>query len=268
METSFIQSRQNPKVKFLASLRKKRTRDQHGCFLVEGRKELENFLAAGRNLDELFFCPDFVKDGDRSLLGPAQQKGTQLYEFSAHAFKKVSARENPDGWLGLAQTWKTPLAEVQLSSLPLLLILEGTEKPGNLGAVLRTANACGVDAVICNDPMVDLFNPTVIHSSRGLLFSIQVAVAESRETSDFLNDNAIQSAATVCEDGAPLWSLDFNGPLALVMGNETIGLSDYWREQAGLRITIPATGLADSLNLSSATAICLYETLRQRNAAR
>jgi TrmH family RNA methyltransferase len=263
-EPSLIQSRQNPKVKFLAGLRKKRNRDQHGCFLIEGRKELESFLATQWQLEELFYCPEFIKAEDESLLAQAIEKRVGIFELSAHAFEKCSIRENPDGWLGLAKNWQATLSEIRLSGIPLLLILEGTEKPGNLGAILRTANACGVDAVICNDPLVDLFNPNVIRASRGLVFSTQVVIAESKETSEFLKQNNIQAAATICGDGKPIWSQNLSGPLAVVMGNEAIGLSEYWQKQAGVKIFIPTPGLADSLNLSTATAICLYEVLRQR----
>ena len=263
-EPSLIQSRQNPKVKFLVGLRKKRNRDQHGCFLIEGRKELESFLATQWQLDELFYCPEFIKAEDETLLTKAIERGVKIFELSAHAFEKCSIRENSDGWLGLAKNWQTSLSEIRLSEIPLLLILEGTEKPGNLGAILRTANACGVDAVICNDPLVDLFNPNVIRASRGMVFHMQVVIAESKETSEFLKQHNIQATATVCEDGKPIWSQNLSGPLALVMGNEAIGLSEFWQEKAALNIVIPTPGPADSLNLSTATAICLYEVLRQR----
>ena len=261
-----IQSRQNPKIKFLAGLRKKRDRDQHGCFLIEGAKELENYLATGRTPTEFFHCPDFHKGGNTTLLQQAQSSATTSYELSPHAFEKVSGRENPDGWLGLAPIEETPLENLQLSEKPLLLILEGTEKPGNLGAILRTANAFGVDAVICNDPMVDLYNPNVIRTSRGLLFSMQVAIAGAKETAAYLQARSIPAAATVCDGGQPLWEQDLTGPLALVMGNEAFGLSEFWQSLATLKLSIPAPGPADSLNLSTATSICLYEVLRQRGA--
>ncbi len=264
---SLIQSRQNPKIKFLAGLRKKRDRDRHGCFLVEGGKELVNFLAAKRPLEELFHCPKFTMGKDQPLLEKAQASGTQIIELSPHAFEKCSNRENPDGWLGLAKSWHLPLDDVVFSDMPLLLVLEGTEKPGNLGAILRTANAAGVDAVICNDLMVDLFNPNVIRASRGLLFPMQVAVAEAGNTVDFLKQQGIRTAATVCGDGEPIWSRDLSGPMALVLGNESIGLSEFWQEQADIRVSIPIQGLADSLNLSSATAICIYEILRQNSTS-
>jgi len=264
MQENLIQSRQNPKVKFLAGLRKKRDRDQHGCFLIEGRKELENFLASGRSLDELIHCPQFENKPDSKLMEDTQDIGTQTYEFSPHAFEKVSARENPDGWLGLAKTWKTSLEDLQLSSTPLLLVLEGTEKPGNLGAILRTANACAVDAILCNDPGVDLFNPNVIRTSRGLIFSSQIVTASAEDTVRYLQKHDIPTAATVCEDGQPIWSQDLTGPRALVMGNEANGLSPLWQNHANLHISIPTPGMADSLNLSTATAVCLYEVLRQR----
>jgi TrmH family RNA methyltransferase len=259
-----IQSRQNPKIKFLAGLRKKRDRDQHACFLVEGSKELENYLASGRPLPEFFHCPDIHKGSRPAFLQKVRDSATTTYELSPHAFEKVSGRENPDGWLGLAPIQDTALETLRLSAKPLLLVLEGTEKPGNLGAMLRTANAFGVDAVICNDPLVDLYNPNVIRTSRGLLFSMQVATAGAKETAGFLQGHNIPAAATVCEGGQPLWDQDLSGPLALVMGNEALGLGEFWQEQATLQLSIPAPGSADSLNLSTATSICLYEALRQR----
>ena len=264
MKETLIQSRQNPKVKFLAGLRKKRDREQHGCFLIEGRKELENFLAAGRILDELFHCPEFDKKDRGKFWETAKESSEQSYEFSAHAFEKVSARENPDGWLGLAKSWKPSIDDLQLPKDPLLLVLEGTEKPGNLGAILRTANAYGVDAVLCNEPGVDLFNPNVIRTSRGLVFSTKIAIATAQDTVEYLKKHNIAAVATICEGGQVIWSQDFKGPIAFVMGNEANGLSPFWQNHADLRVSIPSPGMADSLNLSTATAVCLYEVLRQR----
>ena len=264
MSNNIIHSRQNPKIKFLAGLRKKRDRDQHGCFLIEGRKELKNFLQSGHKLEELFTFQENWREADRALYDQAVDSSEQQYELSEHAFEKISGRENPDGWLGLAKSWNTTLEDLQLSANPLLLVLEGTEKPGNLGAILRTANSFGVDAIICNDPLVDLFNPNVIRTSRGLLFSMQVAKCQSSETVDFLRKHNIHTAATVCEGGTTTWHQDFTQPIAFVMGNEALGLSEYWQEYTQFKVSIPSPGSADSLNLSTATSICLYEALRQR----
>ena len=264
MNAEIIQSRQNPKIKFLTGLRKKRDRDQHRCFLIEGSKELENYFKSARKLEEFFFCPEFLKEKNNALLKIAKKHSSQQFELSTHAFEKISGRESPDGLLGLAKTYSTTLEELQLSEQPLLLVLEGTEKPGNLGAILRTANAFRLDAIICNDPLVDLFNPNVIRTSRGLLFSMQVIKAEAKETALFLQQHNIQTAATVCENGTPLWNQNFTQPFAFVMGNEALGLSEYWQQQTHHQISIPSLGQADSLNLSTATSICLYEALRQR----
>jgi TrmH family RNA methyltransferase len=266
VNTNLIQSRQNPKIKFLTGLRKKRDRDQHGCFLIEGKKELENFIQSGRKLEELFTFEENWKETDQAFLKTAKKAVQDHYELSEHAFEKISFRENPDGWLGMARSWNTRLEDLQLSENPLLLVLEGTEKPGNLGAILRTANSFGVDAIICNDPLVDLFNPNVIRASRGLLFSTQIAKAENRETVVYLQKHNIQTVATICEGGTPTWSQDLTQPIAFVMGNEALGLSEYWFEQAKYRTSIPSPGKADSLNLSTATSICLYEAIRQRNS--
>ena len=264
MSSNIIQSRQNPKIKFLAGLRKKRDRDQHGCFLIEGKKELENFIQSGRNLEELFTYQEKWVEADRAFFDHVVASSEQQYELSEHAFEKISGRENPDGWIGLAKSWSNSLEDLQLSTTPLLLVLEGTEKPGNLGAILRTANSFGVDAIICNDPLVDLFNPNVIRTSRGLLFSMQVAKAESSETVEFLRKHDIHTAATVCKGGTTTWKQDFTLPIAFVMGNEALGLSEYWQEHTQFKVSIPSPGPADSLNLSTATSICLYEVLRQR----
>ena len=265
MNAELIQSRQNPKIKFLTGLRKKRDRDQHRCFLIEGSKELENYFKSGRKLQEFFFCPEFLKEKDQPLLDTAQQHSGQQFELSPHAFEKISGRESPDGLLGMAQTYSPTLEDLQLSEQPLLLVLEGTEKPGNLGAILRTANAFGLDAILCNDPMVDLFNPNVIRTSRGLLFSMPVIKAQAKETAAFLQKHNIQTAATVCQGGTPLWNQNFTQPYAFIMGNEALGLSEYWQQQTHHKISIPSPGQADSLNLSTATSICLYEALRQRS---
>jgi TrmH family RNA methyltransferase len=262
-----ITSLQNPRVKQLVRLRERRERDEAGVFLVEGYRELGRALARDKQIDEVHFSPSwFLGENERDLLAGAEAAGARLFELSREAFAKVSYRDRPDGLLGVARQWSTGLDSLRLPETPFLLVVEAIEKPGNLGTLLRGADAAGVHAVIVCDPVTDLFNPNVVRASTGVLFSVPVAVAPTPEVIAWLRERGIRTAATTPAATVLHSDSDLTGPLAIVMGSEQYGLSDTWLQAADLPVRIPMAGQADSLNVAMAAIITLFEAVRQRGA--
>lgn len=291
-----ITSLQNPRVKQLVRLRERRERDELGLFLVEGYREVRRALEKGVALRELYFCPDwFLGENEPALLEQAGAAGAQLCELSKEAFAKVAYRERPDGLLAVAPQWKRTLADLdELAGrglptppsnaasanaagagdpalqpavrAPFLLVCESIEKPGNLGTILRSADAAGCDGVIVCDPVTDLFNPNVVRASTGVLFSVPVAVADSATVHAWLQAKGIRTAATTPHTDNLYTATDLRGPLAIVMGSEQYGLSEFWMKHADVLVRIPMAGQADSLNVAMATIITLFEAVRQRGA--
>lgn len=266
-----ITSLQNPRVKLLVKLRDRRPRDEAGVFMVEGYRQIRRALEKNIRLTELYYSPDwFLGENETALIERARQAGAQLFELSKDAFAKVAYRERPDGLLAIAPQWKRTLADIPAPSAgkaPFLLVVEAIEKPGNLGTILRSADAAGVDALVVCDPVTDLFNPNVVRASTGVLFSVPVIIAGSTEVHEWLRAQGIRSVATTPSADALYTDTDLRGPLAIVMGSEQYGLSDYWLKEADLRVVIPMAGQADSLNVAMATIITLFEAVRQRGAS-
>lgn len=267
MEEEFIQSRQNPRVKNLVKLRERKHRDRQERFLVEGLRELGHAIGSGFTVEEVFFCPElFPSEAHRDFVDGLRREGTvRLSRMSVSAFEKVAYREGPDGLIGVGLQEASTLRQLKLPDNPLLLVIEGLEKPGNLGAILRSADAAGVDAVILADCVIDRYNPNAIRSSQGLVFSLPVLSADSEALAEWLRANRIQSFATTPDTETPHWSVDYTGPTALLLGSESDGLSDFWLKTADARIRIPMAGRADSLNVAAAAAVCLFEARRQRS---
>lgn len=265
MPDEVIHSRQNPRVQGVAKLRDRAVRDARGRFLVEGFRELNRALGSKLALEEIYFCPGLFKDpGSAELVGRARDAGVDCCELGEAAFDKVSGREGPDGLLGVAETWDVSLARISLGKDPLVLVAEAVEKPGNLGALLRTADSAGCAALIVCDPVTDLFNPNVIRASQGAAFSVPVAVASSADAIAWARSKGLRILATTPDGAKPLWDVDARGPVALVMGSEKDGLAPAWLEAADARVFIPQAGLSDSLNVATAAAVCLFEAVRQR----
>ena len=262
-----ITSLQNPRLKQLVRLRDRRPRDEAGVFLVEGYREIRRAPEKRVKLDDLYDSPDwFLGENEPELLARAQAGGAQLFELSKDTFAKVAYRERPDGLLAVAPQWKRTLAELEgkKSSDPFLLVVEAIEKPGNLGTILRSADAAGCDAVIVCDPVTDLFNPNVVRASTGVLFSVPCVVEDSARVLPWLRQRGIRIAATTPAAKDLYTDADLRGPLAVVMGSEQYGLSDFWLREADLPLRIPMAGQADSLNVAMATMITLFEAVRQR----
>jgi TrmH family RNA methyltransferase len=265
MPVEIITSLQNPRLKRLVRLRDRRPRDEEQAFLVEGYREVRRALEKQVRLDEVYFAPDwFLGENERSLLEEAEAGGAKLYELSKDAFAKVAYRERPDGLLAVAPQWKRSLADLVLGKAPFLLVVEAIEKPGNLGTILRSADAAGCDAVIVCDPVTDLFNPNVVRASTGVLFSVPCFVEESAAVLAWLRSKGIRTVATTPAATALYSDSDLTGPLAIVMGSEQYGLSEFWLKHADLPVRIPMAGQADSLNVAMAALITLFEAVRQR----
>ncbi len=261
-----ITSLQNPRIKQLVKLRDRRPRDEARVFLVEGYREIRRALEKAVPLQEVYYAPDwFLGENERALLAQAEAAGAKLFELSKEAFAKVAYRERPDGLLAVAPQWKRSLSDLVLPATPFLLVVEAIEKPGNLGTILRSADAAGCDAVIVCDPVTDIFNPNVVRASTGVLFSVPLVVDESERVLAWLREKGVRTVATTPAAEALYTAIDLRGPLAVVMGSEQYGLSDFWLKHADAPVRIPMAGQADSLNVAMATIITLFEAVRQRS---
>jgi len=264
-----ITSLQNGRIKNLVKLRNRRSRDQQGVFIAEGYRAITRALEKDVVPTELYFSPEwFLGENEEALLEEAQSRGAALFELNKIAFEKVAYRDRPEGILGVIPQWTYTLNDLTLGKPPFLLVTESIEKPGNLGTILRSADAAGVDAVICCDSVTDLYNPNVVRSSTGVLFSMPTVMTSSRETIEWLRSNGIRSIAAT-PHATPLYTeTDLTGPAAIVMGSEQFGLSETWLEACDEQTRIPMAGQADSLNVAMATLVTLFEAVRQRAAPR
>ncbi|HTF48948.1 MAG TPA: RNA methyltransferase [Pseudonocardia sp.] len=263
--TNQITSTANPRIKGLARLRRRRHREERGETLVEGFEELALALGAGAVPITVYHCAELSRPGELDALR-ARPGFTQaeLIEVNRPVFDKIAYRESPDGWLAVLPSVHTELADLQPGAQPLLLICEGVEKPGNLGAMLRTADAAGVTAVIATDPGTDWGNPNVVRASKGAVYALPVVSADTAEVLAWLAERDIPVLAATPEGAAVYTELDLRGPLAIAVGEEKHGLSQAWLDAARWRALIPMSGLVDSLNVSTSAAILLYEAVRQR----
>jgi TrmH family RNA methyltransferase len=269
MPVEIITSLQNPRLKRLVRLRDRRPRDEERAFLVEGYREVRRALERNVVLEEVYFSRDwFLGENEPALLAAAEAAGARLYELSKEAFAKVAYRERPDGILAVAPQWRKALGDLTLSSRPFVLVVEAIEKPGNLGTILRSADAAGCDAVIVCDPVTDLFNPNVVRASTGVLFSVPCVVEESATVLAWLRDRGIRTVATTPAAQTLYSDADLTGPMAVIMGSEQYGLSEFWLKNADLPVRIPMAGQADSLNVAMAALITLFEAVRQRGSAK
>ena len=266
MEEEFIQSKQNPRIKALSRLQERSGRRKLGLFAVEGLRELERCLLAGVEVREIYFCADLFKSPRHSEFITGVRGKIPLCRVSAAAFEKISNREGCDGILGVCETWRTSLKEISIESgkPALILIADAIEKPGNLGAMLRSADAAGATAVILSNPITDLFNPSVIRASQGAVFSLKIAVATPDEIFEFLKANKIKSCAAALGAEKIVWDCDFTEPAAIIMGSEKDGLPRETVERCDEAVKLPMLGQADSLNVNIAAALILFEAVRQR----
>jgi TrmH family RNA methyltransferase len=260
-----ITSPTNPRVKDVVRLRQRSHRDDSGCMLIEGFRENRRALDNGHSPSTLFYCESlFQGENNETLLNDSREAGAQLISCPPPVFKKMSYRDRPDGLLAVAPQIRNALADLSLKPAPFIVVAEAIEKPGNLGTILRSSDAAGVDAVIVCDRCTDINNPNVVRASIGTLFSLPVVETSTEEAIAWLNANNIQAVAATPHTDTLYSDVDLTGGVAVVVGTEQYGLSDRWLEASELKVRIPMLGQADSLNVASATTILLYEVVRQR----
>ncbi|MGR3973961.1 MAG: RNA methyltransferase [Candidatus Rhabdochlamydia sp.] len=260
---SKLTSSQNPKIKMLLQLREKRKRDESSLFLIEGYRELERAACSHVVFESFFICPSlFLGSNEEKLMAKIK---APVYELPEELFRKVSYRDRPDGLLGVAFQMKMTLQDLKPVDHPALYVIaEAIEKPGNLGTILRSSDAAGVDAVIVCDRCTDIYNPNVIRASVGTLFTLPVIESSSQEVFTWLQANKIQTVATTPDASLIYYEAPLTAAVAIVVGTEQLGLSRFWLDSADISVSIPMQGVADSLNVATATTLLLYETLRQR----
>ena len=302
MRVESVTSAQNRKVKTLLALQEKaRLRKEMGLFVVEGRRELGHCIRAGFEIDTLFYCPEIAgcsgihlpetsfgpppsKLGSPPLTMPRVarfpgsespnldmlqtifEKAGQIVEVPRELYEKIAYRGGTEGMIAEVKVKERTLEGLEMREKPLVMVLEGVEKPGNIGAVLRSADAAGADAVLICDPLTDLYNPNLIRASIGAVFTVQVVCCSSEEAIKWLKDNKINIYTAQLQDSSWYYDTDMTGGTAIVVGTEATGLTDGWRKAADGHIRIPMLGELDSLNASVSAAILLFEAVRQRNA--
>ncbi|MBR1706340.1 MAG: RNA methyltransferase [Bacteroidales bacterium] len=271
MRTEAVTSAQNAKVKNLLLLQEKsKARREQGLFVVEGRREVEHCLSAGFVPRTLFLCDTILPDSDREALSAQAERLNPQCTFVSlpeTLYRKVAYREGTEGVIAEVRYRERTLEDLVLSDHPLIVVLEAVEKPGNLGAVLRSADAARADAVILCDPLTDLYNPNLIRASLGALFTVPTVAAASGEVITWLRARGIRILTAQLQDSEWYYDTDMQGGTALVLGTESTGLTDRWRQAADAHIRIPMLGRLDSLNVSVSAAILLFEAVRQRHTA-
>lgn len=264
-----ITSPANPKVKRLVRLRSRRHRDAEQAFLIEGFRELARAVDAGIPLAELFVCEDlFLGSNEPALVDRIVATGARLHRLAPAPFRKAAYRDRPEGLLAVAPQFDTQLQNLRPPAGSLLLVVEAIEKPGNLGTMLRTADAAGVAAVVVADPATDPFNPNVVRASLGSLFTVPLAVGSAGEVMDRLDQERFTPVVTSPAAGLRHWEVSYEGAVAVVIGSEQYGLSDRWLDGRYVAVRIPMTGSADSLNASTAAGIVLFEAVRKRTTTK
>jgi RNA methyltransferase, TrmH family len=240
---------------------KTKARKQTGTFLIEGKREIELALKGNYEIESILFLPELMSESQIIALTNGQ---TNLIEINREVYQKLAYRDTTEGILAVAKTKPLLLSDLKLSENPLLLVAESPEKPGNIGALLRTADAANLDAVIIANPKSDLYNPNIVRSSVGGLFTNQIATGNTAEIITFLKEHKINFYCATLQNSTPYHIQDYTKATALVVGTEATGLTDEWRDAATQNIIIPMQGQIDSMNVSVAAAILIFEAKRQR----
>ncbi|MFT4553067.1 MAG: TrmH family RNA methyltransferase [Chlamydiales bacterium] len=264
-----ITSLQNTRVKNAVKLRQRRDRDRSQTFLIEGYRELLRALEGNMSVTTLFICPEFfLGENEGALISRITEKGAEIIRCTEQVFQKLSYRDRPDGLLAIAPQLKYTLKDldgcIKDKAAPFFVVAEAIEKPGNLGTILRSADAVGVDGVIICDRCTDIHNPNVVRASTGTLFTRPVVEATSDEVMEWLKERNVSMLAATPAATKEFTEVDLTGPVAVVLGTEQYGLSEKWMNGANCQVRIPMMGVADSLNVAMATSLLLYEVLRQR----
>lgn len=267
-----ISSAQNPRIKDLITLQSKsKERKSRGRFVVEGQREVARAIASGFIPETFFFCESicpvesFIKQGQTFISSDGKAVEPRVFSVTPALYEKIAYRSDTEGIIAVFIAKDKHLDELTLSDNPLIIVLESVEKPGNLGAVLRSADAAGADAVIVCDPLTDLYNPNVIRSSTGAIFSVPCLCCSNDELFFFLKSHDISILTAQLQDSKLYYDTDMTYGTAIVFGTEDKGLTDFWRERSDAKIRIPMAGIADSLNVSVSAAILCFEAVRQRH---
>ena len=257
-----ITSIQNPYIKSLVQLQEKaKARKQSGTFLIEGKREIELAIKGNYELETILFLPDLISKDQITKLS---NDSIEFIEINKEVYQKLAYRDTTEGIIAIAKTKSLSLLNLKLSENPLILVMESIEKPGNIGAMLRTCDAANIDAVIIANPKSDLYNPNIVRSSVGCLFTNQIAMGTSEEIIQFLKNKNIAIFAATLQNSNFYHTQNYTIPTALVVGTEATGLTQVWRVNATQNIIIPMQGEIDSMNVSVASAILLFEAKRQR----
>ena len=259
-----ISSLQNPLIKKTLLLKEKsRERKKSGLFVLEGRKEIELSIKGRYTLETLFFCPELISIEDLKV--PFEIDSTQLISVSQEVYGKLAYRNTTEGVMAIAEAKNHELETFTLQTKnPLILVAEAPEKPGNIGALLRTADAANLDAVFIANPKTDLYNPNIIRSSVGCIFSRKIVMADTNSIISFLKEKGISMFCAALSASKPYTHVDFKVPTAIVVGTENSGLSETWLRNSTQNIIIPMEGAIDSMNVSVSAAILIFEAKRQR----
>ncbi len=261
MGAVLITSAQNPKIKQAKKLWKRRERENTQLFLIEGYRELSR-AQPSVEIESLFICPElFLGTNEPELI---KQINAPVYSCSPDLFRSLSYRDRPDGLLAIAKQSHRKLEEITPKGNPFYVVAEAIEKPGNLGTILRSSDACGVDGVIVCDRCTDIHNPNVVRASVGTLFTQPVVEADGEQTLQWLKEQGVAILAATPSAKVEYTEVDLAAPVAIVVGTEQYGLSERWMEEADLQVKLPMLGVADSLNVAMATTLLLYEAIRQR----
>jgi TrmH family RNA methyltransferase len=259
-----ITSTKNPLIKDIIKLEKPKIRREEQLFIIEGFREISRAYEAGYIFDRVLFCPDLKSFIYHYFIEKISAE--KLVQVSSNVFSRIAYRGNTDGLVVLAKMNSHEISSIKAEKDGLYLVLESVEKPGNLGAILRTRDVVGGNAVFICDNQTDLYNPNTVRSSLGCIFTNQIVTASSEETVSFLKKNDIKIYSAALQDSVLYFDTDFSGPSAIVLGAEADGLSKIWRENADRIIAIPMSGIADSLNVSVTAAILVFEAIRQRHS--
>lgn len=262
-----ISSLQNVKIKDLIRLRKRSERDETSLFLIEGYRELSNATLASLQFTSLFICPElFLGTNERTLIAKLEKLGAEVFVCKPNVFEKISYRDRPDGLLGIAKQMRKTLSDLHVDKKDaLLLIAQSIEKPGNLGTILRSCDAVNCDGVISCDPCTDIYNPNVVRASIGTLFTRPIVETTTAETIAFLKKHHFKICSATPRAEIEFTKADLTGKVAIVVGTEQVGLTQTWLDLADTNVRIPMLGVADSLNVATATTLLLYEVLRQKS---
>jgi len=261
-----ISSLQNPLIKQILQLQdKSRERRKSGLFVIEGKREIELALKGDYLLKTVLFCSEIISDEELFTIKEASNSEAEFIEITSEIYEKLSYRTSTEGVLAIAKVKDLSLKNLVFTSAnPLILVAEAPEKPGNIGALLRTADAANLDAVIIANPKTDIYNPNIIRSSVGCIFTRKIATATTSEIIAFLKEKRISIYSAILQESVVYDTIDFKEASAIVVGTESTGLSEDWRKNATKNISIPMQGEIDSMNVSVAAGILIFEAQRQR----